>query len=54
MSGLSEEAIRTVESFVSQLRGTPSGLGGTMSFLTYDAWSRALREWAQNHPKREQ
>jgi hypothetical protein len=55
VTGLPEDAVRAVELLVAQLRGqqrpptAPQGIG---SFLSYEEWSKALREWAESHPKR--
>jgi hypothetical protein len=56
VTGLPEDAVRTVERLVSQLRGQQNpnterrGIG---SFASYEEWSKALREWAASHPKRD-
>ena len=56
VSGLSEEAVRAVELIVSELRRRqtpPAEHHGIGSFSSYEEWSKALREWVDNHPKRE-
>jgi hypothetical protein len=54
VTGLSEETVRAVELLVSQLRGQPPAQGrGIGAFPSYEAWSKALREWADSHPKRD-
>jgi hypothetical protein len=49
VTGLSEQAIRAVESLVSQFRGQRARLGGTQSFSSREEWVNAVREWAQSH-----
>jgi hypothetical protein len=53
VGGLSEEAIKAVESFVARPRSQPAGLGGTTRFPSYEEWSKALKEWVESHSKRE-
>jgi hypothetical protein len=56
VTGLPEEAIRAMEVLVSQLRGQPhppAERGGIGSFRSYEEWSKALREWAESHPRRD-
>ena len=56
VSGLSEESVRAVESLVSQLRSAehpPKQAGPFGSYASYEEWSKALREWAESHPKRD-
>lgn len=56
VTGLPEDAVRAVELLVSQLRGQPyppGERGGIASFPSYESWSKALREWAGSHPKRD-
>lgn len=51
VTGLSEGAIRAVELLVAQLRGaSPAGVPG--QFSSREQWARAVREWAESHPKR--
>jgi len=55
LSGLAEETARAVELLVSQLRSAqrpphePKQEGRFGSFPSYEAWSKALREWAESH-----
>ncbi len=56
LSGLSAEAVWVVEWLVSQLRSAqqpPKQEGAIGSFPSYEAWSKALREWVESHPKRD-
>jgi len=53
VTGLSEEAIRAVRSLVAQLRDQPARLAGTTSFSSREEWAKAVREWAESHPKRD-
>jgi hypothetical protein len=56
VTGLPDDAVRAVELLVSQLRAhqpPPTERGRTGSFPSYEEWSKALREWAGSHPKRE-
>jgi hypothetical protein len=49
VSGLPEEAIRAVETLVSLLREKPRQ--GVRGYSSPEEWVRALREWAESHPK---
>jgi hypothetical protein len=51
LSGLSAEAIRSVESLVTSLRSKESAISPSRRHP--EAWSKALREWAASHAKRE-
>ncbi len=56
VTGLPDEAVRAVELLVAQLRGQqrpPAERGGMGSFPSYEEWSKALREWAESHPRRD-
>jgi len=53
VTDLPEEAIRAVETLVSQLRGKPRRFGGTTTFASHEEWSKALREWVESHPRRD-
>jgi hypothetical protein len=56
VTGLPEEVVRAVELLVSQLRGQqhpPAERRGIGSFSSYEEWSKALREWADSHPRRD-
>ena len=50
VSGLSPEAIRTVEALVVSLRGRETE---TPERRDPQSWSKALREWAASHAKRD-
>jgi hypothetical protein len=52
VTGLPEEAVHAVESLVSQLRGEFPRFGGAITFASHEAWSRALHEWIESHPRR--
>ena len=47
LSDLSEEDFEAVQAFVSLMR---SRSGATATPLSREEWSRALREWAADHP----
>jgi len=47
VTGLPEEAIRTVQSLVSLLRAPPGA--GRPAFSSPAEWAKALREWAESH-----
>jgi hypothetical protein len=47
VTGLSDEAIRAVESLIAYFRGQ-QGQGGP-SFSSRDDWARAIRQWAESH-----
>jgi hypothetical protein len=52
VSELPDAAIRAVELLVSQLRSPPPSRnqpGRIGSYGSYEEWSKALREWAENH-----
>ncbi len=51
VTGLSDEAVRAVETLVAQLKGQrpQARLGGTTQFSTPEAWSQALYDWAASH-----
>jgi hypothetical protein len=56
VTGLPEDVVQAVELLVSQLRGQPhppAERGGIGSYRSYEEWSKALREWAESHPRRE-
>jgi hypothetical protein len=56
VTGLPEDAVRTIELLVSQLRGQQRPCAerrGVGSFASYEEWSKALREWAGSHPQRD-
>jgi hypothetical protein len=50
VTGLPEEAIRAVQSVVSLLRGQP-GTEGPLTFSSRQEWAKAIREWAESHPR---
>ena len=52
VTGLPEEAIRAVEVYVAQLRGQPVP-AVPAPFRSYAEWAKALREWAESHPRRD-
>jgi hypothetical protein len=49
VTGLPEEAIRALQSFIAVLRGQTGT--GSPSFLSREEWARAIKQWAENHPK---
>jgi hypothetical protein len=49
VTGLPDEAIRTLESLVNLLRGQKPRLGGTTQFSSREEWIKAVREWAASH-----
>jgi hypothetical protein len=51
VSGLSTDAIRTVESLVNILRSKKDE--ESPNRRDPEGWSKALREWAASHPTRE-
>jgi len=52
VTGLPEAAVRAVELYVSQLRGQQAS-GVPSPFPSREEWARAVREWAESHPKRD-
>ncbi len=52
VTGLPEEAVRAVELYVAQLRGHQIPVVPA-PFRSYAEWARAVREWAESHPKRD-
>jgi len=46
VTGLSEEAIRAVESFVAALR---EHANGSSAYHSASEWCKALRQWAESH-----
>jgi hypothetical protein len=46
VTGLSDEAVRAVESFVAAFREPANGSG---TFRSPDEWCKALRQWAESH-----
>jgi hypothetical protein len=50
VTGLPEEAIRAVESFIAILRSQLNGSGP--QFASYEEWSRAFHEWIASHEPR--
>jgi hypothetical protein len=50
-TGLSAEAVDLIERLVAMLRTCPPVQ--TPNQLDPEAWSAALRRWAESHPKRE-
>jgi hypothetical protein len=55
VTGLSEEAVRAVESLVSLLRGQkqPPVQGEVAAFRSHEEFAKALREWVESHPRRD-
>jgi hypothetical protein len=49
VTGLPDEAIRTVESLVNLLRGQAGTAGGPTRFSSREEWIKAIREWASSH-----
>jgi hypothetical protein len=52
VTGLPEEAVRAVEQYVAQLRGQPAPVVPA-PFSSPAEWARAVREWAESHPRRD-
>jgi hypothetical protein len=52
VTGLSEEAVRAVEQLVSHLRDRQAG-GVPVPFSSRQEWAKAVREWAESHPRRD-
>ena len=50
LTGLPEEAIRAIESLVSQLKAR-SNLSESAARLSPKEWTRSLLEWAASHPQ---
>jgi hypothetical protein len=46
VTGLPEEAVQAVESFVSTLRNQATS---ATNHVSYEDWSKALHEWAASH-----
>jgi hypothetical protein len=55
VTGLSAEAVQAVEVLVSQLKGQQQAdqQDAIGSLPSYEAWSKALREWVDSHPRRD-
>jgi hypothetical protein len=53
ISGLSEEAIRAIESLVALLRRGHVTVGMPAAFSSREEWAKAVREWAECHPRRD-
>lgn len=51
VTGLSEEAVREVESVVAALRKRANG---SSAYLSAEEWCKALREWAESHRRLDQ
>jgi hypothetical protein len=58
VTGLPEEAIRTLETLINLLRSRAvppdqeaPHLGGTQRFSSREEWMAAIREWAESHPR---
>ncbi len=49
VSGLSEEAVRAVESVVSAIRGKSEA--GPDAYPSREEWAKALRDWAASHER---
>lgn len=52
VTGLPDEAVRAVERYVAQLRGQQVPVVPA-PFSSHAEWARAVREWAESHPKRD-
>jgi hypothetical protein len=52
VTGLPEEAVRAVELYVSQLRSQQVA-GVPSAFASRAEWAKAVRQWAESHPRRE-
>jgi hypothetical protein len=52
VTGLPEEAVRAVELYVSLLRRQQAA-GMPTHFRSREEWAKAVREWAESHPKRD-
>jgi hypothetical protein len=55
VTGLPQEAIRALEALVAAWRHQqqPSDAQRPLWQAPYEEWSKALREWANSHPKRD-
>lgn len=51
VTGLPDDAIRAVEFYVSLLRDQQAA-GVPAQFPAREEWAKAVREWAESHPKR--
>jgi hypothetical protein len=49
---LPEEAIRALESLVSVLRQEQGTTVIPPAFSSREEWAKAVRQWAESHPKR--
>jgi hypothetical protein len=52
VTGLPEEGIRAVELLVSHLHGQQAA-GVPAAFSSQQEWVKAVREWAESHPRRD-